>query len=442
VVGFTHAARPTGALHHTFNPLQRQFNGVTALSTPVPLPQAPLTALSAACRRVRMGGASIRSDRGEAGRAPAGMVLTGEVQESGGARWHKVDVDGTTGWINETQSEAIEAVPRDGFAIPHAGAALKDSEGRTLHRFGAGDFIAAEQIVQRTSQDGVEWANVRVGGQTGWIEQRHLLPVERTFVTDADGRICMGPFDGRPANSMTCGVLFKAGDREYVALGHLDGITVWDWTALQRGEKAGVRAKVRGFYGHDAQVTCLGASPRGDWLVSGSMDGTICAWSLKDLGRSNELGVAVESQAGGAPVVRSVQPHSPGWEAGFEAGQRILAVNCGGQDLAKDQFARCLNECLPDCELYVTVRPAGGGAGELVLQTPVLRDPLWTLYPRHDGYWVLWTPDGYFDAREGDEFQLLRTDEGLPFEWHMSVVGVNAALGRQSAIITMPGDDY
>lgn len=201
-----------------------------------------------------------------------------------------------------------------------------------------------------------------------------------------------------------CGVAFTADRRKYVAIGYPAGIEV----RTQNGPNDADRRVVRKFYGHSAAVTSLDVSSDGDWLVSGSVDGTICAWSLRGLASGDELGVKL-ARSGEKLLVAEVKPYSPGWEAGFTPGQEITAVKRAGNVVAKATWLEALARPTPGVQLYVEAKLGGV---EQAMITPVAHDPLWTLYPQRDGNWIMWTPQGYFDCSP---------DAASRFEWHVNL---------------------
>jgi hypothetical protein len=201
-----------------------------------------------------------------------------------------------------------------------------------------------------------------------------------------------------------CGIAFSVGQRQYAALGYPAGIEV----RAQNGPSDADRAVVRKFYGHSAAVTSLDVSSDGDWLVTGSRDGTIAAWSLRGLGAGSELGINV-TRRGETLTVADVGVYSPGWEAGFTVGQTITAVKRSGNAVPPARWLDVLSRPTPGEQLYVEVTLAGQSQAII---TPVAHDPLWTLYPQRDGNWILWTPQGYFDCSP---------DAASRFEWHVNL---------------------
>ncbi|MCH8064284.1 MAG: hypothetical protein IIC90_00460 [Chloroflexi bacterium] len=236
-----------------------------------------------------------------------------------------------------------------------------------------------------------------------------------------------------------CGRRFRHDGRNLVVVGLDIGIEVWDvdiLNMLKAGD--GRKALLRRFYGHDSQVSCLDVSPDAQWLVSGSLDGTICAWSLMNL-QGRDLGVGV-GQVAGRLIVKDIKPGSPGWEAGFEQGQQIVKVLVAGRKfLTVKKMKQALDEAIPGVELAVTVKAENR---EAVLVTPVSVDPLWTYYPQYDGYWTMWTPEGYFDEKP------LRFGElygaATRFDWQLSVGAILGRTAKQNAghVVTMNGIDF
>lgn len=121
--------------------------------------------------------------------------------------------------------------------------------------------------------------------------------------------------------------------RKYLAVGYQYGILVWDFKKLKdlsaKGTKDTRPAILRSFHGHSQQVNCIASSADGSWLLSGSQDGTICAWSLRDLTPERpggEMGVVLRWDPGtyGYYVADDPLPGSPAWEAGFTKGQYFL----------------------------------------------------------------------------------------------------------------------
>lgn len=226
-----------------------------------------------------------------------------------------------------------------------------------------------------------------------------------------------GPFPYLPQNDVPLAAQrFQRGGREFLAVGYVSGILIWDLKAVEAGHAVPLETRAaalaRALSGHEGKVTCLDVAADGDWLISGSDDGTICGWSLKgienDPRKRRELGVEFGFGEDGQLLVRAVDRVGPGWSAGFLEGQQIVRLFVGGKLLyeagptgdrrqAVEALAR-LQHPVPGEQYSVDVRFQGN---LFALNTLTLRDPLWTLYPLLDGDWALWSPEGYFDATEG-----------------------------------------
>lgn len=229
----------------------------------------------------------------------------------------------------------------------------------------------------------------------------------------------MGPFPVLPGSGPPLAVeMFELEKKAFLAIGYATSILVWDVEAVNAG-KAGRRetqadAIARAFFGPEGKVNSLAAStrnPRSPWLLVGSDDGTLSAWSLKGVtsrtSRRRELQTDFEMVAGRLQVT-DVDATGPGWAAGFEKGQEIVGVELPRAELARNEWSvpekdwlATLQLPIPGESLYVTVRAGKTEAASTrqhVLGTQVMHEPLWTMYPQVDGEWVAWSPYGYFDA--------------------------------------------
>ncbi len=216
--------------------------------------------------------------------------------------------------------------------------------------------------------------------------------------------------------------LTKSGDR-FLAIGYERAILIWDVKQVQSGGALKNspnfgRAICRGFVGHDGNTTCLAVDdPQNAMLlISGSDDGTICGWSLDGLqtgtvGR-NELGVTFELQEQGSKlVVKQVNEAKPGFTAGFSPGQEVVSLDIPirrsitpPQEVPQTPagWKSVLEYGIPGVRLVVDVKAGKNLNKTFKLQSNLLQQPLWTLYPWNDGQnWVIWSPEGYFVAPDG-----------------------------------------
>jgi WD40 repeat protein len=245
---------------------------------------------------------------------------------------------------------------------------------------------------------------------------RSFTPVNQKWYLQAAPNDRWGPLPSWGARVPKC----YAHNADFLALGYSDGVLLCDLVGIQRGDAD--QAILRSYYGHESQVTCLDFAPDGNLLLSGSLDGTVCGWRINDLNAlmraaggnrpqrlnaSSELrtqfGIFDNSSGGKSVYVVTTPPAgTPGSEAGFRQGDRILDMLVSGQPVTElNQILDHLTKPIPGKELRLTIgRRRGASAPEdrIGLITTVSHDPLWTLYPQQDGNWVLWTPEGNFDA--------------------------------------------
>ena len=215
--------------------------------------------------------------------------------------------------------------------------------------------------------------------------------------------------------------LTKSGDH-FLAVGYERAILIWDVKQVQLGGALNSPsfgpAICRGFVGHDGNTTCLAVDDpqNAKLLISGSDDGTICGWSLDGLqagavGR-NELGVTFELQEQGSKlVVKQVNEAKPGYTAGFSPGQEVVLLDIPirrsttpPQEVPQTPagWKSVLEYGIPGVRLVVDVKAGKNLNKTFKLQSNLLQQPLWTLYPWNDGQnWVIWSPEGYFAAPDG-----------------------------------------
>ena len=261
------------------------------------------------------------------------------------------------------------------------------------------------------------WYQFNTGGDIGWLHADDALEGERWDVLDAAGnRVALVPVlkGTRPL----CAARLLLDGRDLLAVGHERGIQVWDLQRLSNGSGRG--ALLRAFYGHADHVSSLSFSPDGGWLLTSSLDGTLCGWSLEGLGTRPELDVRIKpgNAVPGAVVQNSPPRGTPAWEAGFQQNQPIRSVLLGGRLVDPAQWQAVLGQTIPGDEIVVTL--ANGDT----LQTPVQNDPLWTFYPLHSDEWVMWSPYSFYDS----SFHAQKTGKDR-VQWQTDLAG-----GRQQGL--------
>ncbi len=157
----------------------------------------------------------------------------------------------------------------------------------------------------------------------------------------------------------------------------------------------------RWFDGHQGPVTCLGESADGRFLASGSLDRTIRIWSLE---RFKEPG-GPDFDTGPENRVVHVAPGGYAQQAGVWLGDQFVAMDgldsvALHQRLTEGRWAH-----RPGQQALVDMRRGDQPyrvALTLVRQADVV-EPLLSLFTNSDGEWVVWTPQGYYDASPGGD---------------------------------------
>jgi WD40 repeat protein len=187
-----------------------------------------------------------------------------------------------------------------------------------------------------------------------------------------------------------------------LAVGHLWGVSIFE---LTRGQEP---KRVRLCTGHQAFVTSLAVSADGSWLVSGSMDQTLTAWSLKDWPSQRTLGASFDFK-GKDLVVTQVDVGSPAWEAGLFAGDIVKAFHFAGgekpyKDGDKTKWLEKLRDPKPGVEHRFDVIRDGKEVNKLA--TTARQRPLWRFFSTRENEWVLWMwQNSYYDSStNGDSY--------------------------------------
>ncbi len=211
---------------------------------------------------------------------------------------------------------------------------------------------------------------------------------------------------------------------EYMAIGYPEGILIWDLAGLkalvnestQRQEQALVRV----FHRHTGRLSCLNVSEEGNYLITGTTDGSICLWSLRGIEQPHdgirELGLKLRRD-GNSLRVENFTPGLPAYFAGLQPNDELLKlrVSRGSSQESEwiehaNQMESALRALPPGSRAEFQVRGRPGISGALLLH-----EPLWTLYPMLDGQWVMSTPAQVFGAS---------SDEAMRrFGWHLNLEG-------------------
>src|SRR5262249_50555197 len=138
--------------------------------------------------------------------------------------------------------------------------------------------------------------------------------------------------------------------------------------------------------GHQGEVTALGVSADGTWLVSSSNDQTIAAWTLTNKWPSQAiLGAAFEPR-GERLRITAVDAGSPAWEAGLLVGDEVTLFAFGGKrvDGGPAAWLDRLRDPVPGKEHYFRVLRDGKTIDTL---TTARQRPLWRFFASRDGEW-------------------------------------------------------
>jgi WD40 repeat protein len=165
----------------------------------------------------------------------------------------------------------------------------------------------------------------------------------------------------------------------------------------------------RAFVGHRDAVFATAQSPDRRLLASASRDGTLCLWSLTDFQPRGGLAAATDLD----DTVYHVFPNTPTAAAGLKIGDRILTVDGKTPNAWLDEFVRTRKWPFQVGQRVEVEWDRQGGPNSLpetLKRTVKMSDvgdivePLLTLLVADDGKeWVVWTPQGYYDASpQGD----------------------------------------
>lgn len=154
----------------------------------------------------------------------------------------------------------------------------------------------------------------------------------------------------------------------------------------------------RAFIGHGNLVSGVSASPNGRLIASSSTDRTIRLWSLDDHVPTGIFDFKFENSA-----VREVVAGSSSAKAGVQVGDKIVSID--GKSLT-EMFELMLMgkfEYKPDQIVPVTMKRQ---EEEFTYQMKMgdgydFVEPILNFYMGDDGQWIIWHPQGYYDASPG-----------------------------------------
>ena len=176
----------------------------------------------------------------------------------------------------------------------------------------------------------------------------------------------------------------------------------------------GYASQRRKFIGHTPSlITSIAPSPNGEMIATSSTDGTIRIWSLRGISDAGVFDFGIRGtqvlDVPGAPHWEE-QYQSEGYKAGIRDTDEILSVN--GIPYYEYQETSISQKAKPGEFATVVVRQrasAQNGVGpERKLRVKMVRGaekvrPLLSLFISQNGDWIIWTPDGYYDASPGGD---------------------------------------
>ena len=171
------------------------------------------------------------------------------------------------------------------------------------------------------------------------------------------------------------------------------GLTAWDGSRRDH-------IMNREFIGHRSRITALAPSPDGKLLLSASLDGTIRIWSLEDRKPDGEFDFRMLSD-----TIYEIPPTSGATQAGLRKGDRIHRI--GGFTLMEVDELRLRGEYPFRGGDFVDLEVLRGSKKfktEVRLVTGADHvEPLLSVFIDEHDEWIIWTPQGYYDASYGGE---------------------------------------
>ena len=182
----------------------------------------------------------------------------------------------------------------------------------------------------------------------------------------------------------------KLGVKQPVVFGDNEGLlALWD--------SSGDELK-RAFIGHGSLVSAISASSNGKLIATSSTDRTIRIWSLEDYVPTGIFDFKFENSA-----VRKIIPGTSSEKAGVQVGDRIVSID--GKSLTEMFDLMLLGKF--DYKPGQTV-PVKMKRGENVFEYEMelaagydFAEPILNVYLGENGQWIVWHPQGYYDASPG-----------------------------------------
>jgi len=154
----------------------------------------------------------------------------------------------------------------------------------------------------------------------------------------------------------------------------------------------------RYFIGHDTFITSSASSADGQLVLTGSTDRTLRIWALDDFQSRGHLDCKVLSHS-----VIEVKPGSQSARAGLQVDDKILSIDGMDFSALSDALLAGTYPFVPDQQVTVEISRGGRKLTKRVTlhEENDVSEPLLSLFLAEDGRWIVWTPQGYYDASPG-----------------------------------------
>ena len=244
------------------------------------------------------------------------------------------------------------------------------------------DVASRENLQLRTEQPALDGASVNVRKQDAYYL------IERFLGTQSQSQYRIS--SGRNPTAFTMLDEPKLGVEQPVVFGDNEGLlALWD--------SAGDELR-RAFIGHGSLVSAISTASNGKLVATSSTDRTIRLWSLEDYNPTGIFDFKFENSA-----VRKIVPGTSSEKAGVQAGDKIVSVD--GKSLTEMFELMLLGEFEYEPGQTVPVKmKRGEEAFEYEMKMADgydFAEPVLNFYMGDNGQWIIWHPQGYYDASPG-----------------------------------------
>ena len=154
----------------------------------------------------------------------------------------------------------------------------------------------------------------------------------------------------------------------------------------------------RAFIGHKSMVSAVSPSPNGKLIASASTDRTIRIWSLSDHESTGIFDFKFENTS-----VIQVKPGSSSARAGVQVGDQVLTIDGITMREMYDRMLMGKFDYKPEQTVRMKMK-RGDSTYEYQMTMAAgydFVDPVLSVYVGDDNQWIVWTPQGYYDASPG-----------------------------------------